>query len=269
MHPIGIYHLRYHQAQNEKSPRYTGINRLHWDRKPLPASDHSATTPNATTLYGFATLDLTREPVVVIVPEIRDHYWSIQFVDNYARWWPMMIGSQFNAPGPLKRLLIGPKWAGKLPAGFVGTEITQSPSEFAAVTARIALTDDTSEELTLVNGIQDSITLMSLGAWEAAGRKSVRADDVPIVKGDYPTFSGMETVREPGKLEGIDVLQWAGLVLNDKSFTKQEDGHQERNAFARFERLASCGFQFAARFYGAGTTLIDGSYNMPGVVRVD
>ena len=29
------------------------------------------------------------------------------------------------------------------------------------------------------------------------------------------------------------------------------------------------GFQFAARFYGPYTPLIDGSYNMPGVVRVD
>ena len=29
------------------------------------------------------------------------------------------------------------------------------------------------------------------------------------------------------------------------------------------------GFQFAARFYGPYTSLIDGSYNMPGVVRVD
>ena len=28
-------------------------------------------------------------------------------------------------------------------------------------------------------------------------------------------------------------------------------------------------FQFAARFYGEYTPLIDGSYNMPGVVRVD
>jgi len=29
------------------------------------------------------------------------------------------------------------------------------------------------------------------------------------------------------------------------------------------------GFQLTARFYGAHTPLIDGSYNMPGVVRVD
>jgi hypothetical protein len=29
------------------------------------------------------------------------------------------------------------------------------------------------------------------------------------------------------------------------------------------------GFRFTARFYGAGTPLIDASYDMPGVVRVD
>src|SRR5262245_19552123 len=102
-HPVAIYHLRYNAAQNEQSPKYVGINRLTWDRKPLPASDRFATTPNATTLYGQAMLDLVREPVVITAPEIRDHYWSIQFADNYARWWPLAIGSQFNAPDPLKR----------------------------------------------------------------------------------------------------------------------------------------------------------------------
>jgi len=29
------------------------------------------------------------------------------------------------------------------------------------------------------------------------------------------------------------------------------------------------GFQFTARIYGPATSLIDGSYDMPGVVRVD
>src|SRR5262245_6214545 len=201
MHPVAIYHLRYNTAQNEQSPKYVGINRLTWDRKPLPASDRFATTPNATTLYGQAMLDLAKEPVVIIIPEIRDHYWSIQFADNYARWWPLMVGSQFNAPGPLRRLLVGPNWKGKVPPEFVGADIMQSPSDFAAVTARVALTDDTPEELKLVNGIQDGVTLMSLSQWTAAGKKVVKTEDVPITKGNYPTYPGMEDVKEPGKLQ--------------------------------------------------------------------
>jgi hypothetical protein len=174
--------------------------------------------------------------VVITVPEIKDHYWSIQLFDNYARWWHL-IGSQFNAPGPVRRLLIGPNWSGKLPEGFVGADVVQSPSDFAGVLARIALTDDTEEELKVVNGIQDHITVMSLSQWIAAGRKDVKAEDVPLTKGDYPAYPGMEKVKEPGKLEGVEFLRWVGLVLNDSTFTKQTDGHKEIEAFAKFERL--------------------------------
>ena len=101
------------------------------------------------------------------MPEIKEHYWSVQLHDNYARWWHL-IGSQFNAPGPVRRLLIGPNWSGKLPAGFVGADIVQSTSDFAGVLARVALTDERADELKIVNGIEDGITIMSLGQWIAA-----------------------------------------------------------------------------------------------------
>jgi hypothetical protein len=236
MHPVGIYHLRYNYAQNEQSPRYVGINRVSWERTPMKALPRVATTPNATTLYGNTMLDLSKEPIVITVPEISNHYWSIQLYDNYARWWHM-IGSQFNAPGPVRRLLLGPNWSGELPDGFVGADIVQSPSDFTGALARVALTDDTEEEVKIVNGIQDRITIMSLSQWIAAGQKEVKAEDVPLTKGDYPTYPGMETVKEPGRLKGVDFLRWVSLVLNDTSFTKQTDSHQEVSAFSRFERL--------------------------------
>ena len=86
----------------------------------------------------------------------------------------------------MRRLLLGPSWSGDLPDGFVGADIVRSPSDFAGVLARVALTDDTAEELALVNGIQDRITVMSLSDWIAAGRKDVKAEDIPLNKGDYP-----------------------------------------------------------------------------------
>jgi hypothetical protein len=237
MHPVAIYHLRYNQVQNEKSPRFSGVNRLSWYRTPMTASDHFATTPNATTLYGPAMLDLSKEPVVLTVPEINDRYWSIQFADNYARWWPVMVGSQFTRPGPLRRLLVGPNWNGTIPAEFVGADIMKSTSDFSVAGARIALTDNTPEELKIVNAIQDSITLMSLSQWIAAGRKSVKADDVPVVKGNYPTYPGMDAVEEPGRLKGIEFLRWVSMVLNDPTFTKQTDSQAESEAFAGFARV--------------------------------
>jgi hypothetical protein len=182
-------------------------------------------------------LDLSKEPVVLTVPEIKDRYWSIQFADNYARWWPVMVGSQFTRPGPLRRLLVGPNWNGNIPADFVGADIMKSTSDFAVAGARIALTGDAPEELKAVNAIQDNITLMSLSHWIAAGRKSVKADDVPLVKGNYPTYPGMDAVEEPGRLKGVEFLRWVSLVLNDPTFTKQTDSQAEIEAFARFARV--------------------------------
>ena len=188
MHPVAIYHLRYNHVQNDKSPAYVGVGRLSWERKAKKAN-RVATTPNATTLYGVGFYDLSKEPVVITVGDIKDHYWSIQLCDNYARWW-QLIGSQFNAPGPVRRVLIGPNWSGKYPPEFVGAEVVQAPSDMMCVVGRVALTDDTAEELKVVNGIQDRMTVMSLSQWVAAGKKDVKAEDVPLTKRQLSDLSG-------------------------------------------------------------------------------
>jgi hypothetical protein len=99
MHPIAIYHLRFNQAQHEQSPKFVGVNRLSWYRQPITAADRFATTPNATTLYGTAMLDLSQEPVVLTVPAITDHYWSIQFA---ARFYGPLIDGSYNMPGVVR-----------------------------------------------------------------------------------------------------------------------------------------------------------------------
>ncbi|MNJ11494.1 hypothetical protein D3C77_56690 [compost metagenome] len=236
MHPVALYHLRYNIAQNQKSPRYAGINRLTLSRTLPRAMPRGGTTPNATTLYGRAMLDLSREPVVITVPPIDKRYWSLQLADNYARWWHM-IGNQFNVPGPVRRLIVGPNWSGKLPADFVGEEIVQSTSDFAVALWRIALTDDTPQELASLNTVMDRVTLMPLSRWIAGGKQEARAEDLPLIPANYPTFAGMETVREPGRVKGTDFLRWVSLILNDPSFSKQADGHKELEAFARFAQL--------------------------------
>ena len=193
------------RSKRRKVPPTSALVRLSWERKAKKAN-RVATTPNATTLYGAGFYDLSKEPVVITVGDIKDHYWSIQLCDNYARWWHL-IGSQFNAPGPVRRLLIGPNWSGKYPSDFVGAEVVQAQSDMMCVVGRVALTDDTAEELKAVNDIQDHMTAMSLSQWVAAGKKDVKAEDVPLTKGNYPAYPGMESVKEPGHLKGVDFLR--------------------------------------------------------------
>jgi hypothetical protein len=236
MHPGGIYHLRFHQTQNSKSKNFVGLNRMHWDRRPMKALPRLATTPNATTLYGVGMFDVRREPVVISAGDIKDHYWSVQMYDNYARWWHL-IGSQFNAPGPVRRFLIGPEWKGNIPPEFVGADIVQSSSNFVGVLGRVALRDSTEAEIATVQAIQDSIRVMPLSQWIAAGKKPVRFEDIPATPANYPTYPGMEAVMAPGRLAGADFMRWVSLVLNDDSFTKQADGHKEVMAFDRFAKV--------------------------------
>jgi hypothetical protein len=40
----------------------------------------------------------------------------------------------------------------------------------------------------------------------------------------------MEDVKEPAKLKDMEFLRWVSLVLNDPTFTKQDDSYAERTA---------------------------------------
>src|SRR5262245_9897951 len=94
-------------------------------------------------------------------------------------------------------------------------------------TGRVALRDTTPEEIAAVNSIQDSIAVLPLSQWLKAGKKPVWVEDIPATPAKYPTYPGMEDVKEPGKLAGGEFLRWVSLALNDDSFTKQTDGHAE------------------------------------------
>ena len=125
-------------------------------------------------LYGVGFYDLSKEPVVITVGDIKDRYWSIQLCDDYARWWHL-IGSQFNAPGSVRRLLIGPNWSGKYPPEFVGAEVVQAASDMMCVVGRVALTVDTADELKAVNVVQDrSIAIRSTAICSSAANYTPR-----------------------------------------------------------------------------------------------
>jgi len=67
MHPVAIYQVRYNFARNRLNRRAVGVNRFHWDRERAKALPRWATKPNATTVYGMAMLDLSKDAVVVTV----------------------------------------------------------------------------------------------------------------------------------------------------------------------------------------------------------
>jgi hypothetical protein len=237
MHPAAMYEMRYVLTQLKGRRSYVGDGRMHWDRRPRSAADKSVTTPNATTLYGFGFFDLRREPVVVATPAVPDRYFSVQACDQYPRWL-MAVGNQFTGRAAQQFLIVGPDFRGRYPRGFAAAQMYPSSSNCVLVAGRFALKSNERDEIAAVNHLMDQTTIAPVSAWEANGRKPVRAEDQPVVEPGYATVPRMaELVEIASSLTGVDLLQLVSLVLNDPTMTLRADSAKEIGTLQRIARL--------------------------------
>src|SRR5262245_30817432 len=157
-------------------------------RAPFDQFDHHREFPNAKdnkivgmnvdTLYSLAQLDLTTEPVVLVVPPIKGN-----------RWWLMQVLDAWNdvPAAPSSRthdgkggafVLVGPNFKGEIPADLEvirsdtsitmlgGRTYTGGPSDYAAV-----------------HKIQDGYHLIPLSQWKGAETDYTPPSEVPVKSG--------------------------------------------------------------------------------------
>lgn len=231
---------RWNNTQNDAKdhPTYAGVNRLSFVRKKI-TPDFPVVTPNSTTLYGTGNIDLTSEPVVIEHPAVTDRYFSLQIMDQYGIFF-MMVGNQFNGTKARSYLVVPPNYTGKLPAGFVTTDVIKAPSKTVWGGSRIAVMTGTDAEIKEINEIQDKITITPLSKWIANGRKGVPWQGAERVKGDYPTYPKMKSIvtGQVDKQSAEDFFTILNIVLNDPSMTLMADSKKEDDMLAR---LASIG----------------------------
>ena len=121
--------------------------------------DKQVVRPNVDTLYSFAWLDLSREPVVMHLPAMKGRYYLMQGLDAWTNVFAS-IGTRTTGEQEADFALVGPKWRGALPAGvkkvqsptntvwIIGRTLTRGPADYDAVRA-----------------IQKQYTLTPLKAW--------------------------------------------------------------------------------------------------------
>lgn len=116
--------------------------------------------PNSDTVYSGGWIDLTREPVIVKVPDFGKRYYSIELAnfdaDNFG-----YIGTRATGTKAGTYALVGPNWKGPLPKGVQAIEAAQTNWIMALV--RILI--DGPEELETIQKLQDQISLMPLSAY--------------------------------------------------------------------------------------------------------
>jgi hypothetical protein len=131
-------------------------------------------SPNADTLYSTAWLDLTKEPIILSVPDVGKRYYLMEMLDTWTNVFAAP-GTRTTGNGRGDFAIVGPQWKGKLPADV--KEI-KSPTNMIWLLGRTQTNGK--EDYAAVRSIQDQYKLTPLSAW---GRDYKPPDNAPVAAG--------------------------------------------------------------------------------------
>jgi hypothetical protein len=100
------------------------------------------TCPSQDLIYGFGVLDLSRDAVVVQVPNFGERFFVIQATDQRTDAFSK-IGAMYGSK-PGFYLLTGPGWSGKKPAGI--NQVFRSPTNLGCIIPRVFQADDPADK---------------------------------------------------------------------------------------------------------------------------
>ena len=158
------------KVEETKAP----INQFaHLSRFPDPTFT-DVVSPNADTLYSSAWIDLTKEPIILSLPDMGNRYYLMQMLDAWTNVFASP-GTRTSGNGKGDYAIVGPAWKGQLPEGvkaiksstnmvwLIGRTQTNGQSDYGAVHA-----------------IQKQYALTPVSAW---GKNYKAPDSAPVEKG--------------------------------------------------------------------------------------
>jgi hypothetical protein len=124
------------------------------------AAFRDVTAPNADTLYTLSWLDVSKEPWVLSIPDMKGRYFLFPLLDGWTDVF-QVPGKRTTGTGAQTYAITGPGWTGTLPAGV--TEY-KSPTAIVWVLGRIYCTG-TPQDYAAVHAFQDQVSVVPLSAY--------------------------------------------------------------------------------------------------------
>ena len=126
----------------------------------FPTADFKAVVrANVDTLYSSAFLDLSREPIVLSVPDTHGHYYLMPMIDAWSNVFASP-GTRTTGSGANSFVITGPGWTGPLPAAL---QHIASPTNNVWILGRTQASGRA--DLAAVHALQDQYTLVPLSAF--------------------------------------------------------------------------------------------------------
>jgi hypothetical protein len=166
----------------------TNVAKPEGGRAPFNQFDHHRAFPdaknnkivgmNVDTLYSLANLDLTAEPIVLVVPPMDGkRWWIMQIIDAWNDV-PAAPGSRTHGDKGGTFAIVGPNFKGELPTGL---EVIRSDSSLCALGGRTYTAGK--DDYAAVHKIQDEYQLIPLSQWKGKETHYTPPATVPVKPG--------------------------------------------------------------------------------------
>ncbi len=116
---------------------------------------------NHDTLSTVGWLDLSKEPLVLHVPDMHDRYYSVQFTDPSKNTNFAYVGMRTTGTQAGDYLITGPGWNGPAPGGM---KQISSPNNAVIVIGRVLVESDS--DLPTAYDLSQQIQLTPLSGWQ-------------------------------------------------------------------------------------------------------
>jgi len=120
---VELYRTFYQQVIDENKGHSVGVNQFNHVRKLATPEDTWVVTPNNDTYYSKGWLDLSKEPIVLKIPAIKDRFFAFPIGDFYhdanatLGWWNVGYNGGNYA-------LVAPGWQGILPENVERVDVS-------------------------------------------------------------------------------------------------------------------------------------------------
>jgi hypothetical protein len=161
------------------------------------ATFRDVTAPNADTLYTTAWIDVSGEPWVLSIPDMKDRYFLVPLLDGWTNVF-QVPGKRTTGTKAQTYAIAGPGWKGSLP---VGVQEYKSPTRVVWILGRIYCTG-TPEDYSAVHTLQDQFGLAPLSAYGKPYAPPARRVD--------PSIDMKTAVRE--QVNRMDVVSYFTLL---------------------------------------------------------
>ena len=116
--------------------------------------------PNCDTLYSTAFIDLSKEPLILSVPDTAGRYYVMPFMDAYTNVFAS-VGKRVTGTQAGHYLVAGPNWQGQVPGGI---EMIRSPTNMIWLIGRIQANGKS--DFPDVHKLQEQFKLTPLSRWD-------------------------------------------------------------------------------------------------------